>query len=270
VILALSQVLFLTCGDGLVSLYLHEGSETGDLALTLHYAKQYLAIMLIVALGVGFFSGLKVTKEEPKRETKEETAVSINWTQDVFDEKVNDFSCMMMGVHGDITLDENYKFKARREYYMPVIYGCFDERVVEQAREEINKIDRFKLASERTTNDTNFKYAQDKEYPIVVWRMIDEQGNVTYNAYTKLKSNHIAALSMSENKLNNIIKTSVNSLFSNKPAWRKLDNEILADKFRAVCSDIWPEDFTNESEDTNEIVVDCTNDATAGCDDLDL
>ena len=39
--------LFLAAGEPLISLYLHEGGETGDLALTLHYAKQYLAISLI-------------------------------------------------------------------------------------------------------------------------------------------------------------------------------------------------------------------------------
>ena len=38
--------LFLVAGEPLISLYLHEGSETGDLALTLHYAKKYLAISL--------------------------------------------------------------------------------------------------------------------------------------------------------------------------------------------------------------------------------
>lgn len=40
-------VLFICCGEPLILLYLHEGSETGDLALTLKYAKEYLAIMLI-------------------------------------------------------------------------------------------------------------------------------------------------------------------------------------------------------------------------------
>ena len=38
--------LFLAAGEPLVSLYLHEGGETGDLALTLFYAKKYLAISL--------------------------------------------------------------------------------------------------------------------------------------------------------------------------------------------------------------------------------
>lgn len=40
-------LLFAFCGDGLIGLFLHEGGETGDLELTLHYAKQYLAISLI-------------------------------------------------------------------------------------------------------------------------------------------------------------------------------------------------------------------------------
>ena len=40
-------VLFLAAGEPLISLYLHEGGETGDLALTLHYAKRYLAISLV-------------------------------------------------------------------------------------------------------------------------------------------------------------------------------------------------------------------------------
>ena len=39
--------LFLVAGEPLISLYLHEGGETGDLALTLAYAKKYLAISLL-------------------------------------------------------------------------------------------------------------------------------------------------------------------------------------------------------------------------------
>lgn len=39
-------LLFLFGGEWLISLYLHEGSETGDLTLTLSYAKQYLSIAI--------------------------------------------------------------------------------------------------------------------------------------------------------------------------------------------------------------------------------
>ena len=44
VIALVAILLFLFGGEWLISLYLHEGSETGDLALTMQYAKQYLAI----------------------------------------------------------------------------------------------------------------------------------------------------------------------------------------------------------------------------------
>jgi hypothetical protein len=98
-------------------------------------------------------------------------------------------------------------------------------------------------------------------------KIVEDNGSIQYHAYAKTKGHRVIALTWDEVC---IIKTTVESLFSNKPAWRKIDSKALADKFMAVCADIWPEDFTNESEDTNEIVVDCTNDATAGCDDLDL
>jgi hypothetical protein len=31
--------------------------------------------------------------------------------------------------------------------------------------------------------------------------------------------------------------------------WKKLSNKQLADKFMAVCANIWPEDFTNDDND---------------------
>jgi hypothetical protein len=223
---------------------------------------------------------MKVVKEEQQEENvvKETKEYAINFKQVVRNKKVNDFSTTMSEICGEITIDKTYKFKASNNYYMPIIYGCFDEEVAEQSRKIIaDKVDKFNLYSERTTNDANFKYAKDKEYPIVVCRLTKGKNDnyVSYRGYAKLKSNHIVALvwdknNMSKNKQNYVGKTLVKNLFTDKENWRKLDNETLADKFMAVCSDIWPEDFTNESEDTNEIVVDCTNDATAGCDDLDL
>ena len=47
ILCAASIGLFAFAGEFLISLYLHEGGETGDLALTLQYAKKYLAISLI-------------------------------------------------------------------------------------------------------------------------------------------------------------------------------------------------------------------------------
>lgn len=47
VLLMLSLVVFLAFGTELISFYLHDGSEQGDLAATLKYGKDYLLIMLI-------------------------------------------------------------------------------------------------------------------------------------------------------------------------------------------------------------------------------
>ncbi|EOT27230.1 MATE efflux family protein [Eubacterium sp. 14-2] len=39
-------VLFLTAGEELIMLYLHEGAQTGDIARTLEYGKEYLAVII--------------------------------------------------------------------------------------------------------------------------------------------------------------------------------------------------------------------------------
>lgn len=44
---ALAALLLFLGGEQLISLYLHEGSETGDLALTMRYAREYLAVALV-------------------------------------------------------------------------------------------------------------------------------------------------------------------------------------------------------------------------------
>lgn len=46
ILLAAALALFLLRGDSLITLYLHEGSETGDLEKTLHFAKEYLSVSL--------------------------------------------------------------------------------------------------------------------------------------------------------------------------------------------------------------------------------
>ena len=46
VILAVAIAIFWLLGEPLIGLYLHEGSETGDLALTMQNGKEYLAVMI--------------------------------------------------------------------------------------------------------------------------------------------------------------------------------------------------------------------------------
>ena len=47
VLYAFAMGIFLALGEPLIKLYLHEGGETGDIALTMRYAKEYLAVSLI-------------------------------------------------------------------------------------------------------------------------------------------------------------------------------------------------------------------------------
>ena len=47
VLTVLATGVFLLFGEPLISLYLHEGGETGDLALTMQYAKEYLRIAIL-------------------------------------------------------------------------------------------------------------------------------------------------------------------------------------------------------------------------------
>ena len=46
----IAAIVFYVWGENLISLFLHEGSETGDLEKALYYGKQYLLIMLVTLL----------------------------------------------------------------------------------------------------------------------------------------------------------------------------------------------------------------------------
>ena len=47
IIVGISLIIFLIFGKSLISMYLHEGSDVGDIKLALHYGEIYMRIMLI-------------------------------------------------------------------------------------------------------------------------------------------------------------------------------------------------------------------------------
>ena len=63
----IGTVVFALCDDALISSFLHSGSETGDLALTLAYGKEYLLVMLIGllphAISQAYASTMRETEE---------------------------------------------------------------------------------------------------------------------------------------------------------------------------------------------------------------
>lgn len=47
ILLILAEIIFLSFGDQLIQLFLHQGNSQGDIALSLDYGKRYLKVMLI-------------------------------------------------------------------------------------------------------------------------------------------------------------------------------------------------------------------------------
>ena len=67
IVIVIASFLFFTFDKALISLYLHEGSETGDLNATLEYGRSYLRIMLLgvlpMAVEMSYSSTLRETGE---------------------------------------------------------------------------------------------------------------------------------------------------------------------------------------------------------------
>jgi hypothetical protein len=157
----------------------------------------------------------------------------------------------MFGVRGTITFDEaSYFFEATNNHHMPIVYGCYDEAVIRLTKDIImHEIERFSFMNEREVGAADYRYAKDETFPIVAWRLTDDKGNITYHGYSCTKQ-YSYILTWDKKKFNYVGRKLVKNAFSSAPnMWKKLSNEKLADKFRAVCASIWPEDFTNDDND---------------------
>ena len=82
IVLAIAFAILLSRGDQLISLFIHEGEDSLDLAATLHYGKQYLRIMLfqmpLFALLNVYSSALRETGETKLPMRAGITAVFVN------------------------------------------------------------------------------------------------------------------------------------------------------------------------------------------------
>ena len=104
--------------------------------------------------------------------------------------------------------------------------------------------------NEREVGAADYRYAKDETFPVVAWRLTDDNGNITYHGYSCTKQySYILTWDKKFNK-NYVGRKLVKNAFSSAPnMWKKLSNKQLADKFMAVCASIWPEDFTNDDND---------------------
>ena len=189
-------------------------------------------------------------KAEEKEEAKSQfPKYTLEYEQITFDESMD--SRTMFGVRGTITFDEaSYFFEATNNHHMPIVYGCYDEDVIRLTKDIImHEIERFSFMNEREVGAADYRYAKDETFPVVAWRLTDDKGNITYHGYSCTKQ-YSYILTWDKKKFNYVGRKLVKNAFSSAPnMWKKLSNEKLADKFRAVCASIWPEDFTNDDND---------------------
>ena len=199
---------------------------------------------------------IESAKEDIVRKTEEKEAAkaklpeySLEYNEKTFDKSIE--SRTMFGIYGTITIDKaSYKFEATNNHHMPIVYGCYDEEVIRIAKEIImNEVERFTFMNEREIGAPSYAHINDVEFPLVVWRLTDDKGNVTYHGYGSTKQ-YDYVLTWDKKKYNYVGRKLVKNLFTDQTnAWKKLANESHANKFRAVCKEIWPEDFTNDDND---------------------
>jgi hypothetical protein len=185
-------------------------------------------------------------KEEAKSKFPKYT---LEYHELTFDKSID--SRTMFGIYGTITFDEaSYKFEATNNHHMPIVYACYDEEVIRLTKEIImHEVERFSFMNERENGAASYAHINDAEFPLVVWRLTDDKGNVTYHGYGSTKQ-YDYVLTWDKKKFNYVGRKLVKNLFTDQTnAWKKLANEKHADKFRAVCASTWPEDFTNDDND---------------------
>ena len=185
-------------------------------------------------------------KEEAKSKFPKYT---LEYHELTFDKSID--SRTMFGIYGTITFDEaSYKFEATNNHHMPIVYACYDEEVIRLTKEIImHEVERFSFMNEREKGAANYAHINDAEFPLVVWRLTDDKGNVTYHGYGSTKQ-YDYVLTWDKRKFNYVGRKLVKNLFTDQTnAWKKLANEKHADKFKAVCASTWPEDFTNDDND---------------------
>ena len=189
-------------------------------------------------------------KAQEKEEAKSQfPKYTLEYEQITFDKSID--SRTMFGVRGTITFDEaSYFFEATNNHHMPIVYGCYDEDVIRLTKDiMMHEIERFSFMNERENGAADYRFAKDETFPVVAWRLTDDKGNITYHGYSCTKQ-YSYILTWDKAKFNYVGRKLVKNAFTDAPnMWKKLSNEKLADKFRAVCASIWPEDFTNDDND---------------------
>lgn len=229
-------------------------------------------------------SALEQQKAKLAKEAEEKQAVINSLPEhtleyDVISHKGLD-TVTHFAIQGHITLDKKYAFEATNNHHMPIIYGCLNMDTINTAKEIMaNKIDKFSFMNEIENNAANYDHINDAEFPLVVWRVTDDNGNVSYHGYTekyKLIWDKKNFKYPSRKLIKNIFE---DEKVTGRALWKRVENANLSDKFMAVCKELYAEDFAVKRGvvyegpiDNFEVKVSVANDAAfvEECDDLDF
>lgn len=206
---------------------------------------------------------LKLAEEEAQRKAEEKEAAKAQMPKYTIAHEIITFnedivSSTDFGVQGKIALEtEEYAFEATNNHHMPIVYGCMSEETVRLVKQIItNEVDRFNFMNELESDAANFTHAQDEEFPLVVWRLTDDKGNVNYHAYTDKY-----VLIWNNNKFKVPARKMIRYALDKDPKhYRKLEQQKntkkLSDKFIAVCKELYAADFTpdNDPEPTKAVI----------------
>ena len=206
---------------------------------------------------------LRAAEEEAQRKAEEKEAAKAQMPKYTIAHEIVTFnkdivSSTDFGVQGKIALEtEEYVFEATNNHHMPIVYGCMSEETVRLVKQIItNEVDRFNFMNELECGAANFTHAQDEEFPLVVWRLTDDKGNINYHAYTDKY-----VLIWNNNKFKVPARKMIKyALDKNPKHYRKLEQQKntkkLSDKFIAVCKELYAADFTpdNDPEPTKAVI----------------
>ena len=206
---------------------------------------------------------LKAADEEAQRKAEEKEAAKAQMPKYTIAHDIVTFnkdivSSTDFGVQGKIALEtEEYAFEATNNHHMPIVYGCMSEETVRLVKQIItNEVDRFNFMNELESGAANFTHAQDEEFPLVVWRLTDDKGNINYHAYTDKY-----VLIWDNNKFKVPARKMIKYALDKDPKhYRKLEQQKntkkLSDKFIAVCKELYAADFTpdNDPEPTKAVI----------------
>lgn len=195
----------------------------------------------------------QVKKLEEQAKEKEERKAqmpkySLDYKPITFDKSMK--TRTMFGIHGFVTIeDKKYAFKATNNHHMPIVYGCFDMDAINFTKEIItNDVDKFNFISDDKCV-ANYSHINDTEGRLVVWRLTDENGKVSFHGYS---DNYIIVWEPAKYDIP-MRKLMKYALDKNPKHFRKIEQQKnakkLSDKFMAVCKNIWPENFTNDDND---------------------